>query len=188
MSQTESEVKNIVSAAASRKAGFRALQLIRNLVDEAKEEDREKRAAVKSIVLGMLLVVVCLVTWGAFNYGNRAESSYPVRETPAAMSYVELLSRHIAQVSGIHSQDELAARSASERVSLRVIVKADGHIEDVLLLNSSGNQSFDNSMLRLVRAADPLPPFPAELRNTTDILELTTSVSVDGSGRLVLTR
>ena len=40
---------------------------------------------------------------------------------------------------------------------LRIVVGADGHVRDVVLIRSAGRPAFDAAALAAVRAADPLP-------------------------------
>ena len=53
-----------------------------------------------------------------------------------------------------------------------VTVRADGSLESVDLLESSGYAVLDEAALRIVRMSAPFPPFPAELRATADKLEI----------------
>jgi len=55
---------------------------------------------------------------------------------------------------------------------LLVVVRKDGHLEDVRVLESSGYAVLDEAALKIVRMAAPFPPFPAELAATTDKLEI----------------
>jgi protein TonB len=52
------------------------------------------------------------------------------------------------------------------------IVRSSGELEDVKLLESSGYAVLDEAALRIVRLAAPYPPFPPELQQTTDKLEI----------------
>ncbi|PIE38067.1 MAG: energy transducer TonB [Gammaproteobacteria bacterium] len=58
--------------------------------------------------------------------------------------------------------------------SLRLLValKADGSIESVEVLSSSGYGVLDEAAMKIVRMAAPYPPFPKELAATTDTLEI----------------
>ncbi len=58
--------------------------------------------------------------------------------------------------------------------SLRLLVVIDfhGRLEDIRILSSSGYALLDEAAIKIVRMAAPYPPFPAELRETTDKLEI----------------
>ena len=57
-------------------------------------------------------------------------------------------------------------------VKLMVIIRYDGTLEDVRVLSSSGYAVLDEAAIKVVRMAAPYSPFPAELRATTDKLEI----------------
>lgn len=58
--------------------------------------------------------------------------------------------------------------------SLRMLVtvRSDGALEDIRILDPSGHAVLDEAAIRIVRMAAPFPPFPEELRATTDKLEI----------------
>lgn len=68
------------------------------------------------------------------------------------------------------------ARARRDRIygSLRLMVAVlpDGSLKDVELLQSSGHQILDDAAVRIVRLSAPFAPFPDELRQTTDVLEI----------------
>ena len=53
-----------------------------------------------------------------------------------------------------------------------VAILPDGSLKEVELLESSGHQVLDDAAIRIVRLAAPFAPFPDELRQTTDVLEI----------------
>ena len=53
-----------------------------------------------------------------------------------------------------------------------VAVLPDGSLMEVEILKSSGHQVLDEAALRIVRLSAPFAPFPDELRETTDVLEI----------------
>ena len=55
---------------------------------------------------------------------------------------------------------------------LLVVIRYDGTLEDVRVLDSSGYAVLDEAAIKIVRMAAPYPPFPEELRATTDKLEI----------------
>ena len=58
------------------------------------------------------------------------------------------------------------------QLRLVVTVRSDGQLERVRVLESSGQSVLDEAALRIVRMAAPYPAFPADLRETTDRLEI----------------
>lgn len=55
---------------------------------------------------------------------------------------------------------------------LLVVIRQDGTLEDVTVLSSSGFAVLDEAAIKTVRMAAPYAPFPAELKATTDKLEI----------------
>ncbi len=53
---------------------------------------------------------------------------------------------------------------------LAVKVRRDGMVVDITIDQPSGNRAYDESIMRAIKAAEPLPRFPAAIRE--DILEL----------------
>lgn len=55
---------------------------------------------------------------------------------------------------------------------LLVVIRKDGSLEDIRILQSSGYAVLDEAAIKIVRMAAPYSPFPAELAATTDKLEI----------------
>jgi len=55
---------------------------------------------------------------------------------------------------------------------LLVVINHDGQLEDIQVLASSGFAVLDEAAIKIVRMAAPFAPFPAELRASTDKLEI----------------
>ncbi|MEM8492350.1 MAG: TonB family protein [Pseudomonadota bacterium] len=57
-------------------------------------------------------------------------------------------------------------------LKMLVTVRADGQLDAIDILSSSGHAVLDEAAVRIVRMAAPFLPFPDELRATTDKLEI----------------
>jgi periplasmic protein TonB len=57
-------------------------------------------------------------------------------------------------------------------VIMMVAVNSDGSLYDMKIIQSSGNKVLDDSALRIVKLSAPFQPLPADIRKTTDILEI----------------
>jgi TonB family protein len=184
MPQTESEVKEIVNSAVRRTVGIRALQIIHQLVDDADEEERFKKRAVKWIAFSLLLTLVALFVWGVFlNYHtNHASPS----ESTAVQAYAEQLTKQIERLANTNHIKELGANKVSGIAVLHISVIANGQLERVDLRKSSDNVLLDSAALRLVKIASPFPPFPEELRKQIDIFEVTRSFSFRKSDDILI--
>lgn len=53
-----------------------------------------------------------------------------------------------------------------------VIIRFDGSLEEVRLLESSGHRALDQAALRIIRLAAPFPAFPVDMRKHYDQLEI----------------
>lgn len=58
------------------------------------------------------------------------------------------------------------------RLRILVSINADGTINELRILESSGKKVLDDAALRIVRMSAPFPPFTDEMRQHTDVLEI----------------
>lgn len=65
---------------------------------------------------------------------------------------------------------------------LLVVLRFDGELEEVRLLESSGHDSLDEAALRIVRLAAPYQDFPVEMRKKYDRLEIIRTWEFSRSG------
>nr|WP_230976875.1 energy transducer TonB [Pseudothauera rhizosphaerae] len=56
---------------------------------------------------------------------------------------------------------------------LTVIIRADGSVDAVDIVRSSGHKILDDAAQRIIRLAAPFAPFPPDIRSDTDLLEIT---------------
>jgi periplasmic protein TonB len=63
-----------------------------------------------------------------------------------------------------------------------VVVRFDGALEEVRILESSGHRSLDDAALRIVRLAAPYPAFPVDMRKHYDQLEIIRTWQFSRSG------
>ncbi len=56
---------------------------------------------------------------------------------------------------------------------LTVTLRADGSVESVDIVRSSGHTVLDDAAQRIIRLAAPFAPFPPDIRADTDLLEIT---------------
>lgn len=52
------------------------------------------------------------------------------------------------------------------QVILELVVLADGQLEEVRVINSSGHSALDDEAVRAVRAASPFQPFPSRIQKS----------------------
>jgi protein TonB len=67
---------------------------------------------------------------------------------------------------------EAKSRRITGSLRLLVAVRADGGVTEIRVLQSSGHGVLDNAAVRIVRLSSPFPPFPPELRERHDLIEV----------------
>ncbi len=68
-------------------------------------------------------------------------------------------------------------------VQIRITIEKDGKVTNVKMEKSSGNRFFDDSVLRAIHKASPLPVPPEQLRGTEDHYEVGFRFFGSGEGR-----
>jgi periplasmic protein TonB len=86
--------------------------------------------------------------------------------------YLNSWRRKIESIGNLNYPDEARRKKLYGSLRLMVAVRPDGSLKGVELLESSGHGVLDNAAIRIVRLAAPFAPFPDELRQTTDVLEI----------------
>lgn len=86
--------------------------------------------------------------------------------------YVQNWVSKVTRVGNINYPTE--ARRAGIYGDLRMLVslRKDGTIKEVAILESSGSTVLDDAAIRIVRMAAPFAPFPEEMRDEADELEI----------------
>ena len=89
--------------------------------------------------------------------------------------YASYMSDWVAKVERIGTlnfPDEARRAHLSGSLLLDVALNADGSINSIAVLRSSGQRVLDDAALRIVRLAAPYAPFPSEIRTDTDVLHI----------------
>ncbi len=86
--------------------------------------------------------------------------------------YLRSWQRKIEAIGNLNYPE--AARRAGIYGNLRILVaiNANGTLQDVRVLQSSGEPILDQAAQNIIRLAEPFPPFSAALLKTTDVLEI----------------
>ncbi|HEY9119084.1 MAG TPA: energy transducer TonB [Marinobacter sp.] len=86
--------------------------------------------------------------------------------------YVQNWVSKVTRVGNINYPKE--ARQAGIYGTLRMLVslKKDGSIKELAILQSSGSTVLDDAAIRIVRMAAPFAPFPEDMRENVDELEI----------------
>ncbi|WP_250655523.1 energy transducer TonB [Alkalimarinus coralli] len=85
--------------------------------------------------------------------------------------YISLVTNKIERIGTLNFPDEARSKLYG-RPRLLIAIRSDGSLRDVSVLHSSGNNVLDDKALKIVRMAAPFPPFPDEVRQERDEVEL----------------
>ncbi len=86
--------------------------------------------------------------------------------------YLNSWRRKIESIGNLNYPEEARRNKLYGSLRLMVAILPDGSLKEVELLESSGHQVLDDAAIRIVRLAAPFAPFPDELRQSTDVLEI----------------
>ncbi|MEW8626452.1 MAG: energy transducer TonB [Candidatus Thiodiazotropha sp.] len=99
-------------------------------------------------------------------------------------SYLDAWRRKVERIGNLNYPDQAKRDRLYGDLVLHVAVKADGSVDQIRVLHSSGHKILDDSAIRIVRLAAPFSPFPNEIRKETDILDITRTWQFLRSGKL----
>jgi TonB family protein len=88
-------------------------------------------------------------------------------------AYMARWRKHVEVVGNRHATDQPELRKQSGAVLLAVSLTADGSVQSVKLLNSSGQNTLDQAAQEIARLAAPYEAFPASIQAKTDVLHIT---------------
>lgn len=86
--------------------------------------------------------------------------------------YLNSWRRKIEMVGNLNYPEEARRRKLYGSLRLLVSILPGGDLKAVEILQTSGFQVLDDAAIRIVKLAAPFAPFPDELRQTTDVLEI----------------
>ena len=86
--------------------------------------------------------------------------------------YLNSWRRKIETVGNLNYPAEARRRKLYGSLRLLVSILPGGKLKAVEILETSGFQVLDDAAIRIVKLAAPFAPFPDELRQTTDVLEI----------------
>lgn len=99
-------------------------------------------------------------------------------------AYLDAWRRKVERIGNLNYPDQAKRDRLYGNLVLHVAVRADGSVERIRVLHSSGHKILDDAAVRIVRMSAPFSPFPAEIRKETDILDITRTWQFLRSGRL----
>ena len=88
-------------------------------------------------------------------------------------SYLEAWRSKVERIGNLNYPDEAKRNKLYGNLLMHVAVRADGSIERVRVVRSSGHKLLDDAAVRIVRLSAPFAPFPPEIRQEVDVLDIT---------------
>ncbi len=99
-------------------------------------------------------------------------------------TYLDAWRRKVERVGNLNYPDEARRKKLYGNLVLHVAVRADGSIDNIRILHSSGHKLLDDAAVRIVKLTAPFAPFPPDILKETDILDITRTWRFLSSNRL----
>lgn len=99
-------------------------------------------------------------------------------------AYLEAWRKKVERVGNLNYPDEAKRKKLYGTLLLHVAVRADGSIEQIRLVKPSGHKVLDDAAIRIVRLAAPYAPFPPNIREEVDVLDITRTWQFRNGNRL----
>ncbi len=103
-------------------------------------------------------------------------------------AYLDAWRAKIEFIGKMNYPEEAKRRNISGSLLLDVAINANGSLNSITLLRSSGSKVLDDAAMRIVRLAAPFSQFPDELSSDTDVLHITRTWEFLDSHRLDASR
>ncbi|MCF7984887.1 MAG: energy transducer TonB [Thiohalocapsa sp.] len=99
-------------------------------------------------------------------------------------AYMEAWRRKVERIGNLNYPQEAKQQGLYGNLILHVALRADGSLEGVRVVRSSGHPLLDRAAVRIVELAAPFAPFPADIRAETDVLDITRTWQFQRNNRL----
>lgn len=86
--------------------------------------------------------------------------------------YLDSWRRRIEAVGNLNYPEQARAQEIFGSLRMLVALRPNGSVQEIRILQSSGQRVLDEAAVQIVSLAAPFDPFPAELREDVDILEI----------------
>ena len=92
--------------------------------------------------------------------------------SPDFAYYLRSWRRKVERIGQINYPRQAKRQGIVGSLRLLVVISADGALQNVRILESSGHRLLDDAALRIVRLAAPYAPFSPAMRKAADVLEI----------------
>ncbi|HEB58079.1 MAG TPA: energy transducer TonB [Gammaproteobacteria bacterium] len=99
-------------------------------------------------------------------------------------AYMDAWRAKVERVGNLNYPEAAIRQNLSGNLLLDVAINADGSLNEVRILRSSGQPVLDEAAIRIVRMAAPFPPLPQDIKQDTDILHIPRVWRFKNTGRL----
>ncbi len=104
--------------------------------------------------------------------GNRRVTLTPGMKDYRYSQYLEDWRRKVERIGAMNYPEEARGKFFGSLV-LSVALRPDGSVDRITVIRSSGNPVLDDAAKRIVTFASPFAPFPPDIRQETDYLDIT---------------
>lgn len=104
--------------------------------------------------------------------GNRRVTLTPGMKDYRYSQYLDDWRRKVERIGAMNYPEEARGKFFGSLV-LSVALRPDGSIDRISIIRSSGNPVLDEAAKRIVMFAAPFAPFPPDIRQETDYLDIT---------------
>ncbi|MBU6468050.1 MAG: energy transducer TonB [Betaproteobacteria bacterium] len=94
----------------------------------------------------------------------------------------------VERIGSVNYPAPVNGRPLSGNVRVSVVINSDGHIQELLIIRSSGVSELDQAALKIIRLCDPFPPFSKSMKAVTDAVRITRTFVFRQSDESVLSR
>lgn len=101
---------------------------------------------------------------------NRVTSASTLAHEDA--DYLDTWRQRIETLGNLNYPEEARINSIHGSLRMLVSIRPDGSVHEVDILKSSGHPTLDDAAIRIVQLAAPFQPFPLEMRERMDLLEI----------------
>ena len=88
-------------------------------------------------------------------------------------TYLEAWRKKVERIGNLNYPDEAKSKKLYGNLMLHVAINADGSVEQIRLVRSSGHKILDDAAIRIVKLASPYAPLPPDIREDVDVLDIT---------------
>lgn len=96
--------------------------------------------------------------------------------------YVQNWISKVTRVGNVNYPTEARRAGIYGTLRMLVVLKKDGSVKNVSILESSGSTVLDDAAIRIIRLASPFAPFPPDMAEQTDQLEIIRTWSFQRKG------